>query len=153
MRKTQSQYRRADLSPDQQSNFQSEEVVELLRDELTWNAAAMWDQWRAAIIIIIQTSAMETMFPWMEQFCPWTSRLGSTWVSCVFKNYFFSASITTRPLLSWSSDAAWLSYTLLLLTHHVDIFMELLDHDSEDLPGQLLLSYEEANALHPIKRH
>ena len=44
----------------------------------------------------------------------------------------------------------FLSYTLFLLTHHMDVSIELLDHYSWGFPGQLLLSYEEANAWDPI---
>lgn len=47
----------------------------------------------------------------------------------------------------------FLSYTLFLLAHHTDVSIELLDHYSWGFPGQLLLSYEEANAWDPIIGH
>lgn len=140
----------------------------------------MWDQWRERLSSVKQTAPapVETMFPYMLWFCPllmsatffyilkwkyfrisnhlniqclfscWTARL-------TFNMHFYSFGEATTAWFhsSLSCDAALLSDTLFLLTHHIDVSIEFLDHDSCGFPGQLLLSYKEANACLIIKRH
>lgn len=141
----------------------------------------MWDQWREQLSWVKQTAPapVETMFPYMLWFCP---LLMSAAFFYVFKwkylkphRFLILFSCWTARLASnvhlysfGEAAAAWFSFffvswcclyfsllsdTLFLFTHHIDVSIEFLDHDSCGFPGQLLLSYEEANACLIIKRH
>lgn len=70
-----------------------------------------------------------------------------------YSSLVFQLSLSAGGCSHCSSSFFFLSYTLFLLTHHMDVSIELLDHYSWGFPGQLLLSYEEANAWDPIIGH